>query len=300
MNKFANELIEELKKIMGEEYSMSISQDVKENDTVLDVLVFESNKGVHCFKLGIMHYYFLHQMGVNINTIAEKIIDENHQSITRELFEKIAKMGNMDEYEKIKDKLVIKLINTDLNRIYLRDKVSIPFLDLSAVFCVFLEEKDSMQKTITVTEKLFSKWKISKEQMYREVLENMQKNFPEEITLLADYLADELEERERTQSMDTLFVMQQPLEKCGGALMLYKDALRKFALEKGVKRVAIYPSSIQEILLEAVYSDDFDYAHREEIVRSINQRFVSEDEVLSNHMYFYDLEQNEVKMCKGE
>ena len=82
--------------------------------------------------------------------------------------------------------------------------------------------------------------------------------------------------------------------------MLYKDALRKFALEKGVKRVAIYPSSIQEILLEAVYSDDFDYAHREEIVRSINQRFVSEDEVLSNHMYFYDLEQNEVKMCKGE
>lgn len=40
MNKFANELIEELKKIMGEKYSMTISQDVKEDEVLSNHIYF--------------------------------------------------------------------------------------------------------------------------------------------------------------------------------------------------------------------------------------------------------------------
>ena len=96
-------------------------------------------------------YFKNFQQGVKLEAIVEEML---------ELYEDIRQEKSWDYekilcYERIKDKIVFKLINTAKNRKFLDTVPHFPFLDLSAVFYVLLEVTDEGTAAMTHKQKSY-------------------------------------------------------------------------------------------------------------------------------------------------
>ena len=80
-------------------------------------------------------------------------------------------LGNWDT---IKDKILFKLINTDLNREALKDAVSVEHFDMSIVFYIELRKKEEELVSLAVTESLKNMWGVNTTDIYNAALENTQ------------------------------------------------------------------------------------------------------------------------------
>lgn len=71
----------------------------------------------------------------------------------------------------------------------------------------------------------------------------------------------------------------------GASVICIKDLLRKIA-DMFDSNLVIFPSSIHECIISI--DDGLDMEECHEIVRGINQRCVDEEDILSDHAYFYN------------
>ena len=83
----------------------------------------------------------------------------------------------------------------------------------------------------------------------------------------------------------------------GASVMLFKDPLRDFANYMG-HDLYILPSSIHEVIL--LLDDEYVQSSEElrEMVRETNRMVVDQEEVLSDHIYNYDREKDEIRIAK--
>ena len=94
-----------------------------------------------------------------------------------------------------------------------------------------------------------------------------------------------------------LFVMSNGDYMNGASVILYKDVLRDFA--KYMEHdLYILPSSIHEVIILL----DNEYAKAPEelarMVRETNRIVVDREEILSDHVYYYDREKDEIRIAK--
>ena len=75
--------------------------------------------------------------------------------------------------------------------------------------------------------------------------------------------------------------------------MLYPDLLRRLS-EKFSGSFYVIPSSIHEVLLLKATKDE-DTAYLNRMVRAVNEQRVAPEEVLADHVYFYDAEEKELR-----
>lgn len=68
------------------------------------------------------------------------------------------------EYEKVKDSIVYRLINTKMNREFLDDLPHIEFLDLSIVFCCLVMEERNGQAFIWIHNIHMKLWDVTVEE----------------------------------------------------------------------------------------------------------------------------------------
>ena len=94
-----------------------------------------------------------------------------------------------------------------------------------------------------------------------------------------------------------LFVLSNGDYMNGASVMLYKDPLRDFANYMG-HDLYILPSSIHEVIL--LLDDEYVQSSEElrEMVRETNRMVVDQEEVLSDHIYHYDREKDEIRIAK--
>ena len=94
-----------------------------------------------------------------------------------------------------------------------------------------------------------------------------------------------------------LFVMSNGDYMNGASVILYKDVLRDFAKYMEYD-LYILPSSIHEVIILL----DNEYAKAPEelarMVRETNRIVVDREEILSDHVYYYDREKDEIRIAK--
>ena len=78
----------------------------------------------------------------------------------------------------------------------------------------------------------------------------------------------------------------------GGVSLLQKEAFQKFAEEKD-SDIYILPSSTHELIL-VLEKYKFEEQELKAMVKDINESMVSEEEILSNHVYLYQRETDEI------
>ena len=99
------------------------------------------------------------------------------------------------------------------------------------------------------------------------------------------------------ESAIPMYIMTNEQEVNGASVLLYDNVLESFALEKKTD-FYILPSSIHEVIILL----DNEYAKAPEelarMVRETNRIVVDREEILSDHVYYYDREKDEIRIAK--
>lgn len=198
----------------------------------------------------------------------------------------------VSDYEYIKRNLFYRIINYEKNKELLKYTPHERFLDLAVTYrWAAYRNHDGMASALVRNKELLM-WGISKDQMMKDARENTEKIFPPVMRKIQSVLPIHIIEEEIP-----LFVMSNGDYMNGASVILYKDVLRDFA--KYMEHdLYILPSSIHEVIILL----DNEYAKAPEelarMVRETNRIVVDREEILSDHVYYYDREKDEIRIAK--
>lgn len=211
------------------------------------------------------------------------------------------------DYEGVKDRIVFKLVNTVKNRQFLSTVPHVPFLDLSAVFYVLIEATSEGTAAMTVNKTHMKQWGIEQDTLWKDAARNCRRILPAEFFTMNYALKEMLQKNtgcskentgenlfaKDTCSRDGMYVLSNNLRSYGAACMAYPHVLEMIG---GILQSDYYvlPSSVHEVVI-VPYCDNITAAELDEMVRDINLTQVSEEEVLSDHAYLYDVKAGYLK-----
>lgn len=205
-------------------------------------------------------------------------------------------VSDLQEFDKIKDRLYMKLVSRERNAEKLQGLVAIPFLDMAILFQIRYSETRFDKIFYTVTEKKRKEWGVTVEELYQAAYKNLvEKDAPQihEIEELVPFLAPTGESRKLFSGPRLpMYVMTNKDRHQGAVSMLAKDKLREFAGKLGGKNFYLLPSSIHEMIL--LPEDLGEKEGLVEIVREVNDTEVPLEDILSYHVYKYDQGQDEI------
>lgn len=286
------------------EYSVQIRQIIKNNGIKLDGLVVQRNDEKISPNIYLNAYFESYQLGKPLSCIMEEIANQYH---TLKETHNIA-IDNILDYEAVQNRIIIRLVNLEKNKEMLKDCPHIPFLDLAITFRYMAGRDEYGLASSLITNDEFEIWDIDIEELYQKALFNTMREFPWHMDSLATIILDcikrtmpeemneELEEElsllENTTHGVNMYVLSNDSELNGASCILYDAVLRNFARVQD-SNVIILPSSIHEVML-VPESDETDVAFLQQLVLDANQSAVGLIDLLSDSVYYYKRETDEI------
>ncbi len=244
----------------------------------------------------------LFTLKINGRTTFVKVINDVMGTYHKNKIDQSVDMRYFLNYEKVKQRIVYKLINTEKNKELLNDIPHIEFLDLSIVFQYLVTQEDLGMAAILIHNVHQKLWEVSIEDLYQAAKENTHTLLEYEIKSMSEVLCEIREEEGLEESDDDymmeisgsvpMYVLSNKQRVEGAACMLYSDLLHHFSDKIG-KSFFIIPSSIHELLLLPADHDVEDLEVKR-MIKEINDTQVSAEEILSYSLYFYDRQSEEV------
>lgn len=309
---FVNAVKEKLTRELNGGVRVNVYTTKKNNATERTGLILET-PGVNISPTIYLEEFFeLYEKGKQMDWIIEDLV---------ELYEEIRQEKSWDyermlSFEGVKDRIIFRLINTEKNKELLLDVPHKKFLDLSLVFAVLVEADNDGTAVMLIKDLYMRQWKVTKEQLWNAAKENTKRLLPAECfgmnfavyELLSRstpgehdrenllrrtwHIHEELELPEK----DKMYVLSNKLKNYGAACIAYPYILDMLA---GVLKENFYvlPSSVHEVII-VPESSQIRQSELERMVREINETQVPEEEILSNHAYFYYAQEGKLQLGK--
>lgn len=309
--KFTEELRARVAEKMGEGYETGIRQVAKANMGVMDALnVFRKDgedKASPTFYLPPLFEQC--RKGRGVEDIAGNIAAAYHaQAVDME--ELAGSLGDITSYGSIKDRIYFRLVNTGKNGAFLKNVLHFEVLDLSMVVYILVRADEGGIGSVPVQDRLLESWGIPAAEVKEQAERNTPLLFPAKILHLASAMADILRDAgaggvagleavaENRPEGAGPYIMTNTKGINGFSTVLYPGALEDFAGQAG-KNLYVLPSSVHEALLLPA---DASMALRElqEMVREVNASVVAGADILSDTVYYYDRQKNELSIAGEE
>lgn len=238
------------------------------------------------------------------------------RSVRRPSVDKAVMKKIFDDYEKIRDRILCRLVSAERRQSMPENIVSITCLDLSVIFCLFPDDPESRgRRVFEISEEDLRRWGIERARLIRDAYENTGKRYRYLFRRLADvteaieknterFLCDpvsviegipEIEEAEGKKSEEPYTLINSELFN-GSVILLYPDRLAEFA-EKLGRDLILLPSSVNELVCLG-WTENLDLERLQSIVMSVNRTCVSEEDVLSDSLYRYIRRENRVEIIR--
>lgn len=200
------------------------------------------------------------------------------------------------DWTRVKSRLFLRVVSTDMNRETLETAVHKEILDLSVMVYARLDHpSDDGVASVVVRKEHLAIWNQQEEDVYATALRNTRQ---EDISFasITNVISGMLSEEERELLLDDgLLEMESPLAVLtnkammfGAVCMVLPEVMEKIADEKEGD-IYILPSSIHEILILKACEPD-DLPQLQHMVQEINEMQVPVEQRLSNHVYRYSRE----------
>ena len=263
----------------------------KNNGLSYDGLIINSPGSNMAPTIYLNPYYHRYLEGVSLESICSDILDTYQNHMPYKNFDTSAFL----DFDKVKSRLTLRLINYEKNRQLLREIPHIPYLNLAIVFYCLLEASETQQAAILIYNHHLRHWHVDKESLFDLSLKNSPHLLPSQLENMKEILAlfgEESPEEEPTLSM---YVLSNTYRSHGAAAILYPSLLSRIAAELQ-QDLIILPSSIHEVLL--VPAPDFpDYDAFRSMVREVNEMQLPDEEVLSDQVYLFSRESGEITIA---
>lgn len=199
------------------------------------------------------------------------------------------------EWEEFRHNVYMRLINTERNKERLQEIPHQEFLDLSLVYSYSVPVFEEMAGTLVITNEHLKLLNITKEELHQAAKSNGERFQPIRLCEMKEMLlniADKLgiTVTEEDNQYHCLYVITNKTGMFGAVAMILEEELKVFS-----KRISnsfyILPSSIHELILVPA-SCELSVEYLASMVHDINETHVDPTEVLSDSIYFYDMETN--------
>jgi hypothetical protein len=294
---FKKVILERLEYDIPDPKKISIQTIYKNNGLQLDGLVIMEDNCNISPTLYLNYYFDSYQNGTEFSKIYDMILENyRHNRPTKSIDVRF-----FTQFENTKSKIAIKLINYEKNKTLLQDVPHIRFLDLAIVFyCLITMDEEVGNATILIHNSHLAYWNVTLEELFAIAKENTRKLLPEKISDMNDML-QELSKRQlisapmlADEERYPMFVLTNERNLHGAACILYDDLLKQYAAQADTD-FYILPSSIHEVILIPT-TEDTCQEELSEMVMEVNASQLLEEEVLSDHAYYYSRKTNEITM----
>ncbi len=291
-----------------EDAKVTINQMVKNNDMVLDGVQILSEDSNIAPIIYVNEAYERYQDGMDVDEIVGKLAD---RFIDSHSVEKTFDIGFLSDFEQVKDRIVCRLVNQERNSQRLSGVPFTPMEDLAVTYHIMVSQDSDSIGSIMIDNHLQEKYGVETETLHETALENMRRLQPMVLRSLNDIMLDMMTPdfmRENMvseeQAHEMLSDMIPPADmspqvfclttssKINGAVCIADPHIQEKVAEKLGGDFYVLPSSVHEVLLMKK-DGSMTYEELQDMVQDVNQNIVSEDEILSDHVYQYDAKTHE-------
>lgn len=304
---FVNHLTMLVSDMMGEDYSARVIKVTKNNSLELDSLVLMKEGRNFAPNIYLLPYYESYLEGTDMKELAGRIC-----AICRDYTSPVSQTDFSYQFEDMKPNITYRIVNYELNKKLLEKIPHIRYLDLAITFhCLVHNDRDGIGTT-RITNEHLQRWNASVEELNRLAANNTRKLFPpvirsmEEILrsmlmeenpdddVLTDEMANDMVGYPEQADQNKMYILSNVKGINGATCLLYQNVLRDFS-EQIQSDLFILPSSIHEVIL-VPYDRSISKEALEAMVKDVNRTQVSQDEVLSDRVYFYSRANNAITM----
>ena len=239
-------------------------------------------------------FYLEYVIGKDVDSCVGDVVDMYIEAQDKAEF---IKMGVPDifDYEKMKEKLQVRICDQEWNTDRLADKVVTEHGDFAAYYVVNLEENGEGISSIPVTISLMNEWGVSAEQIQADAMTADRKRgvtLMDMNEIIKSMIFGEEPENLLNEKMD-MEAMENPMfcltnkAKMNGASLLLQEDIRKQIGECLGSDYFVIPSSIHEVL---ILPDNgiFQVPELNAMVKEVNETKVEREEQLSDKVQFCD------------
>ena len=299
MEKFADEVLREVKKKAGGAFNVRMAKAVKNNGVKL-AGISVSDPGINVGPCIYLNSYYEEYIDGKVD------ISETAENVYRQL------IGHMDDFrginlegfcrwETVRNNIYAKLVNAEMNKELLADVPYRQFLDLAVVYYVRLEggSGDGGLSSILIHNSHMGMWQEEERSLYRESIKNMRMDggasFEDMGTVVRSMLAGEMGLAENVPSPGGMYVLTNRHKLFGAAELLDGDTLKEIGDRLGGDFIVL-PSSVHETIIIPADSAPPSTVLAA-MVREINATQVGIEERLSDHAYLYERDKGTLKIA---
>lgn len=196
--------------------------------------------------------------------------------------------NKIDDYNWVKENIFFKIVNADKTAPSIISKIVVD--GLAMVPYIMIEKTAKGISSFAVPKNMLGIWEVTEEELIAEAFENAPKILPVKCASIPSMLGIN-----DPDFLDTppFFVVTTDCGLSGASSIFYPGVAKKIAEDIMDGDFYILPSSINEVIILPKFFDD--PSELAEIVREINFTEVNPSERLSNNVYVYNVENDEIR-----
>ena len=302
---FTQQVAKEVKRFLPEKYddaSVTLQYVTKNNDQQLTGLMIKTEDTNIAPNIYLEGYFEQYQDGKDFEDIVRDIADVRVRHELNQDFD----VSKITDFDQVKDHIICKLVNAEMNAEYLADKPHTQVEDLAVMYAVDLGGGEGGKMTAPITNALMEQYGVTTQELHDIAIHNLAESQIEFKTMrdvLIDMMfPDGISENDPRAFMippeeenPSMYVLSNA-EKLNGAAALLDAKTMEDISEKLGGDFIVLPSSIHECIVLPV-NEDMDRHTLEAMVQDVNAGQVAPEERLSDHVYMYDSQEKELVLA---
>ena len=297
-----------------EEAEISIQKVVKNNDVVLDGLSIRNPDSNLSPNIYLNPLYEQYQTGRNLDELVSSIADtyiENMEPIENRTFQ--VQIEDIKNYEVVKEEIFPRLVNLEKNTTSLQNVPYMQREDLAITYHVKVSGNRDSIGSLMITNELMEVYGVTKEKLHTQAMENMERLSPPVFLPLGEMIVDVMTEdfgrnegvsqEEAKEYVKDMIPTGGPNVYCltnqykmNGAVGIMSESIQQMVADRVGGDYYVLPSSVHEVLI-VPQSAGMDPEELTDMVNTVNEGCVMQDEILSDHVYQYDAKEHKLSFC---
>lgn len=281
---------------------VTINTVPKNNGLILNGLIIKEVDNNISPTIYLEPYYEKYKESGNMFEVMQQIAATyENTAIDQQEFKDITK--DFFDFEKIKDRVIVNMVNTKYNEELLERSPHKEVLDLSLIYKVLLDEDERGTATIRVEQSHLRNWGVTIDELSEIAVQNTYRLCPPKVSCMNDIIKEILAQDGMPQEKVEEYVSSIPEDRsmwvitnssnCNGAFYMTDTKIMEELAEKFESDVVILPSSIHEVI--AVSSELGPIENLKAMVSEVNDTQVAQEEQLSDNVYIYNAEAHKLQ-----
>ncbi len=290
INDFGVLLADSAKDILGDGYSVECKEVIKNNGVAYHAVVIRKNSGNIAPTIYIDEYYREYLKGKKVTAITDHVIKLYHESEVRGDFD----VEFFTDFSKVCKFLSFKAVNLERNRQILTDIPYRQIEDLALIPICRVNSDIFGSGCITIHNQHVKAWEVSDEELWENIFESTFDVAPVNISTISENVGGVLG-MVHDDVLDNILVVSNKEMRFGAGAVFYPGVLKMIS-ERLNSDLVIIPSSVHETIVMPSFMASSNEYTLSRMISEVNDSVVSDEEILSDNAYYYDADDETVRI----